>query len=459
VLRRVSSIGRTPAGGLRTACRVLLLGLCLQATGCGEAFVVGDARPTSARGANLIVVSIDTLRADRLGSYGYDRPTSPALDAMAARGVRFASAVADSSWTVPSHITLFTGLAPTAHGVTSDQMRLDEGIPTLAEVLGQAGYRSYAYTAGRYMDRRYGFDQGFEVYDDAEKDLETTLDLGRRVIESSAPGEPYFLFLHTYDVHCPYDPPERYSAMFRTRPAQDWIETEGRCGNPDYNRMKLTRGQVRFLSDQYDAGIRAADDALGEFFAFLDARDELANTVLVLLSDHGEEFAEHGQIGHGETLFIEVLQVPLIVVAPGLAPRAVSQHVVLADVMPTLLGLLELPAPAMNGASLIPLMRGDREWARTDVFSELDRKVQLRSLLRGRDHLVMNVTRDSAWWFNHAVDPAEQRPLPLQGGTLGGELREQLLAHDASIPRPERVLTADIPEEARERLRALGYVE
>jgi arylsulfatase A-like enzyme len=181
--------------------------------------------------------------------------------------------------------------------------------------------------------------------------------------------------------------------------------------------------------------------------------------MLVLLSDHGEEFAEHGQIGHGETLFIEVLRVPLIFVSPGLASRVVSQHVSLADVMPTLLGLLELPAPVMTGESLVPLMRGQAGWHRTDVFSELDRKVQLRSLLRGRDHLVMNVTRDRAWWFNLAFDPVEHRPLPIQGATLGAELREQLLAHDASIPRPQRVLTAEIPEEARERLRALGYVE
>jgi arylsulfatase A-like enzyme len=184
--------------------------------------------------------------------------------------------------------------------------------------------------------------------------------------------------------------------MFRTRPPQDWVETAGRCGNPDFNRMKLTRGQVQFLSDQYDAGIRAADDQLAEFFAFLEDRDELADTVLVVLSDHGEEFAEHGQIGHGETLFIEVLKVPLIVVAPGLGPRTVSQHVSLADVMPTLLDLLEIAAPAMTGDPLASLVKGDGSWARTDVFSELDRKVQLRSVLRGRDHLVMNVTRDRA---------------------------------------------------------------
>jgi arylsulfatase A-like enzyme len=219
--------------------------------------------------------------------------------------------------------------------------------------------------------------------------------------------------------------------------------------------MSLTPGQVRFLSDQYDAGVRAADDQLRTFFHFLEERGALDRTLLVLLSDHGEEFYEHGQIGHEKTLFIESLRVPLIFAGAGIAPATIPEAVGLVDVMPTLLELAGIEAPAMQGQSLVSRMRSEGSPLSVPRYSELDRDVRLRSLLLKDHHLIVNLDRGVVKLFDLGTDPLENNNLRRSGD----DLETMLTDHLEHLSGPERVPTESLSERKLEELRALGYVD
>jgi arylsulfatase A-like enzyme len=463
----------------RIAFAIALAGVCAL---CGCA----DREPAAAAPYNLILISIDTLRADRLGAYGYERDTSPTLDALAARGVLFETVIAESSWTLPSHVTLFTGLPPSFHGVTKPNHKLRMGMTTLTEVLQQHGYHTFGVTGGVFLKPSFAISQGFDRYHLNPVDFPAALTLALRVLSKLGPGEPFFWFIHTYDVHCPYDPPAPYAEMFDSGSPEDQIDTRGRCGNPEYNRMSLTPGQARFISDRYDAGIRYADDLLKSFLEKLDAMGRLENTLITVLSDHGEEFLEHGQIGHRNTLFMESLRVPWIVAGPGIEPRVVTQTAGLADVMPTLLDLLGIPSPPVKGVSLRPFMEGGapeegaaQAEAGRAVFSENQWGAKLYSGVFGDYHLIAtrkrakgtetpgesseipeDVTYQLYAW---RADPLEATDLlgtaPDRDRQLRSALDEQMkrLAYARSRNQPQKAPAPS--DEELDRLRALGYVD
>jgi arylsulfatase A-like enzyme len=357
-------------------------------------------------------------------------------------------------------MTLMTGLYPTSHGVTLKAKVLLPKIPTLGQVLREKGYRLYANTCGAFVHGGHGFDRGFEIYDNQMKPLDDTLSQAQTWIEGLKPGEGYFAFLHTFDVHCPYDPPSKYRLMFHTRPMEDQLETRGKCGDTHYNKMSLSSGQVGFLSDMYDADIRAADEALGTFFRFLETRGAFKNTVVILLSDHGEEFKEHGRIGHERTLYIESLMVPLIIAAPGLKPRVVQDGVGLADVMPTVLEMLGIESPPVEGRSLLPLMVGSgRSWREQPLFSELDRHIRLRSIAHDQYHLIINTTKGKRELYNLKTDPTEQSNLIHGLPDKAEDLEEMLGVHFDNLSKPQKSLDRTLSTEQIEKLRSLGYVD
>jgi hypothetical protein len=208
-------------GGIRDHSRRLprsaVLGLvALLALGGG---CTGGREPQDAAvPKNLILISIDTLRADRLGAYGYDRPTSPAMDALALRGVRLETAIAESCWTLPSHVTLLSGLPPALHDVTVPTRKVSADVPLLAEVLRENGFRTIGLTAGRFLAKRFGFDRGFEHFDDDGLSFQRALaEAGNRIAGMDS-AERFFVFIHTYDIHCPYDPPRDATGI---RPSGD----------------------------------------------------------------------------------------------------------------------------------------------------------------------------------------------------------------------------------------------
>lgn len=408
---------------------------------------------------HLILVSIDTLRADRLSSYGYDRPTSPALDRLAAQGVLFEEVVAESSWTLPAHVTLLSGLRPESHGVVLPELRVGPGTALLAEVLGDAGFRSFGGTEGAFVGRRYGFARGFERFDDAQGSLRETLRDARGFLSRLGEDERGFVFVHTYAVHCPYDEGDKSDARFRS-PDAEFVETDGRCGNPHFNAMELRPGEVRHVSDCYDAGIRAMDDVLGEFLAWLDTEGLAAESLVAVTSDHGEELGEHGRIGHEGTLFREVLFVPWILTGPGLAAQRVGLPVGLGDVMPTLLELLGEPVPpGLDGRSLAGILGNGRTHTGGPRRSSLRWNRRLDSLLTDEHHLLVD-EETGAMELYLRTDVREQEDLAERLPELARDLRGLLDAQPRPVPRPGAAepvgaVTAD----ELERLRALGYVE
>jgi arylsulfatase A-like enzyme len=423
----------------------------------GGALAGTFAPALGAEPANVLLISVDTLRSDRLGCYGYDRPTSPGIDALARRGVRFENVITESSWTLPSHMTLFTGLVPTTHGVTTEERRLPDEIGTWPETLRDAGYRTAAYTDGGMIDGRFGFARGFETYDDRPKDPRLTLYRGLKFVESAPSDQPWFLFLHTYAVHCPYDPPDEYAQRFRTVGPADTLAVEGKCGNNFFNALRRTPAQDRFLSDQYDAGIRAVDEHLRAFFEELESRGVFDDTWIVLLSDHGEELGEHGRIGHERTLHIETLRVPWIVTGPGLSPGVVREAVGLVDFVPTFGELLGLPARASQGISRVAAMRTPgRAGESAPRFSELDRHVRLRSLVDDGRHLILGLDGGAVGFFELATDPWERTNL---GAKSSAPWEARLRQHFDELPLPAASATTAMPPELVEELKALGYVQ
>lgn len=404
------------------ALALLLLG-CLVA--CGEA---EDPRP------DLILISIGGLRADRVGAYGETRATSPGLDALAARGALFERVVAESSGTLPSHVTLLTGLHPATHGVQDPARALGPQTRTLAELLRAAGYHTVGLTGGGRVGRRNGLDRGFDVFNDVRRGLPRLLRQAGRYL-SEADGQPVFLFLYAVDLGCPYAPSDAYEGRFAS-PGAEEVDVVGRCDS-DFNELGLTPGQARFLSDRYDESIRELDDTLGGFLA------EVEDAVVLVTSDHGLAFLEHGEIGSERSLHGEVLRVPLVIAAPDLAPARIGAAAGLVDVAPTLLELAGAAIPEdLEGRSLVPLLGGgESPDGDAPRFSELAGPPALQSVMTRDHHLIVDAATGEARLFDLESDPGESRDVASEQPRELESLRAALERfHAGRTPRPtERV--------------------
>jgi arylsulfatase A-like enzyme len=319
---------------------------------------------------DLVLVVIDTLRADHLGAYGYGRPTSPHIDALAARGARFDSAWAAAPWTLPSIMSIQTSRYPSSHRVENDGLKLAPDIPTLAATLRAAGYATAGFVSHIYASRLFGFDRGFERFDDfgvsqpgyrLEAGLEPRAD---RVVDAAlawlrAQGHrPVFLFVHLFDPHWPYDPPASYRALFPDDyrgPLDATYDSISKFQDP---LVPLPEDYRSFLVDRYDGEIRFTDDQVGRLLQGVDRSGREGRAWIVLTADHGEEFKEHGSMGHGRALYEEVIHVPLIVAAPGDRPSRIDTPVSGIDLFPTLAAIAgAAPPPGLQGRSLLPLLR------------------------------------------------------------------------------------------------------
>jgi arylsulfatase len=418
-----------------------------------------------------VLVSIDTLRADMLGCYGYARPTSPALDALAARGVLFERAFSPAPWTLPAHTSLLTGLQPSRHGVVSHGVALAAGIPTLAEVLEARGFFTAGIVNSHNLGDRYGLHRGYASYD-------YVLEQERRVAPSQVealalrwlerdPPEPFFLFLHFYDVHSDYRALPRYGRLFARAYDGPVDGSTQQLRRVRRGELELGPGAAGRLADLYAAGIRQMDDGLARLLASLDEHGLLDDTLLVVTSDHGEEFLEHGGVLHGRTQFDEVLRVPLVLSGPGLPRgRRVSEPVSLIDVLPTVLALLGVPAPEdLDGLDLRPLWTGGASAALRDraFFGEADHGNQpddrTRSVRRGRFKLILDRPTGESRLYDLVADPRETRDVSAEHPVEAAALRRELDDHlERTTPRTPPVPLPDLERDDVERLRALGYL-
>ncbi len=318
----------------------------------------------SQRPERVVLITIDTLRADYVGSYGAKSARTPTLDRLAASGVRFATAISPTPMTMPSHASIMTGLDPTRHGVHSNaKFRLDDGIPTLAEQFQAHGFATAAFISSVVLDRRYGLARGFDTYDDrmgfrrniegatggyAERSADEVVDATLRWLDS-APSR-FFLWVHFYDPHGSYDPPKG----FRPRQAAPTGSPE-EIGTLEYAKQvfpPLYAGEIYF-----------ADTELGRLLRVLNRKFSDDRTLLVVTSDHGESLGEHNELTHTLTVYDATQKVPLLIKGPAVPRgRVVDSQVRLVDVTPTILSLSGLPAiDRTTGQDLRPWISGERE--------------------------------------------------------------------------------------------------
>jgi arylsulfatase A-like enzyme len=429
---------------------------------------------------NLVLISIDSLRADRLGCYGAERDTSPAIDRLAADGMRFETAVAPTSWTLPSHVTMLTGLSIPAHRVTGPERRIDPARTLLAEHLARLGYQTAGFVSAPFMASSYGFDRGFSVYRnfvssaaaahppplewhrDSHADETAPQVIGAALEwleERDSSAAPFFLFVHLWDVHYDYIPPEPYDAIFDP-------DYQGDLNVRDYSfnrtiNADLPERDLQHLRALYDGEIRWLDSQLAPLLDALRERSDSGRTLISLVSDHGEEFFEHGGKAHWRTLFEESVRVPWILRYPGVIPAAatIGGVVSLEDVAPTLLGLLGAPPlPEASGRNLSRQVRSRRP-VRTPVLLNLGRT----AALRGPSWKVIAPRRGAPLYYDLEQDPRELDPQPARRFAPGAaRLLEERMAAERrrakSLPR-EGSEPAALEPALREKLRELGYIE
>ena len=388
-------------------------------------------------GPNLLLISIDTLRADRVGAYTAGLDTTPALDRLARAGVLCRDASAPSPYTLPSHATLLSGQFPSVHGVVANERRFAATrTTTLAEILGRAGYTTRAFTSGGFVNAAFGFDRGFEGFSHVDPLRERDSHAFRRLAEKhgvelaerlldeqgfagverwlrARRGERFFLFLHTYTVH-DYDVSQRYVRCAELGCARPPVSPRTGTAEEAAAFTPEMRAHVLHL---YDAALRYTDERLGALFALLDELGLGANTLIVVTSDHGEEFFEHGALQHGRTLYEELLSVPLILGGAGLAPRELVRPAMLVDVVPTVLARLGLSCPEhVQGVDLL-----GRAWPARPIWSEVDdrfahkyalREEQGRKTIHGPTTSGIQFPNERAWeLFDLVRDPREERDL------------------------------------------------
>jgi choline-sulfatase len=392
---------------------------------------------------NVLLITLDTTRADRLGCYGYAAAKTPNLDALARAGVLFRNVYAPVPLTLPSHCSIMTGLAPLRHGVHNNgSYVLGPEHATLAEMLGAEGFRTAAFVASFSVDSRFGIGQGFTHYDDSfqagqpfkpvnsERRADAVAARFSSWLDGQA-GELFFAWVHFFDPHLPYRPPAPYDREFADNP--------------------------------YDGEVAFMDEAVGTVVGRIRAKGLVDRTLVVVAGDHGEAFGEKVETGHGVFLYDQTMRVPLILCAPGRIPggRSVAPRVRLTDIMPTVLDMLGLPVPAgIDGESLVPLAAGKKGSDR-DVYIETfyPREnygwSELVGLVSERWKYIRAPRPEL---YDLAADPAETRNLATASGSvaagLGRKLEALVRAGAGVAGGSARVLTA----EEEERLRSLGYV-
>lgn len=428
---------------------------------------------------NVILIGIDTLRADHLGIYGYNRPTSPHIDALARGGMLFRKCFSQAPFTAPSFMSLMTSRYPTYHGITNNfqpcgdnrarAYTLDPDIPTLASVLRENGYRTGAFADGGNMHGKIGFSRGFDYYGEPRQD---TIDESALANSSRAPvfhgpipakeiflwlkefkKENFFLFLHTYAVHSPWLVPMMYKEMFgsASRYAKDTSMSDL---NSYISFLKNTasefkNGDKEALSDYialYDGAIRYADDFVGKLISVLDTLGILDTTILIFTSDHGEEFFEHGALGHGQ-LYNELLHVPLIVKIPGFGrSETVSRQVRSIDIMPTILELTRIKAGIpMHGASLLDSRNEDHDRvviAETEPVGYAVQKENTKHIYYAHARSPKAESRGIGELYDVASDPGEKNNIAERDLNKVGEMftvfENEL--HRLPLPRPKRTI-------------------
>jgi arylsulfatase len=434
---------------------------------------------------NLILITIDTLRADHLGCYGYPRDTSPSVDGLAKQSVVFTHCVTQATATAASHASIFTSLYPPAHGVTHNSLSLSPEIPSLIGVLEKNNYRTGAFVSSIVMGSLRGLDQGFQIYDDIlesrELNREDAYERPADLTTSAAldwiqygGNKRFFAWIHYIDPHGAYYPPEQYRGLFV---GDQWYREgdELPAGSIHYPQHAIPAYQIlsehrdpAYYVAQYDAEIRFVDDQVGRLLRHLEEAGLLSNTVIVITSDHGETLAEREYyFSHGIRTYDDQALIPLIMYFPDRAQHTeISAQVRAIDIMPTVLDRLGVGIDAtVHGQSLMPLVRGDDDYSGGPalIFSESGKELydvdlgSQRSLRTPKRKYIRNSRDETEELYNLEDDPLERTNLAATDSMTAAEMGKLFDAQARGIQQA-KTLERKHSEEEIKKMESLGYI-
>lgn len=405
-----------------------------------------DVERGAAAGFNVVLITLDTLRADHLRCYGYQGVETPTLDGLATEGVRFVDAVTSVPMTLPSHCTIFTGMYPPRHGVRDNgTYRLVASTETLAERLNSAGYATAAFVGSFVLDKRYGLDQGFDVYNDEststtprpgmpsgvpERTGDAVVDSAIRWLDeydAARPRRPFFMWVHLFDAHTPYEPPEPFKTRYATNP--------------------------------YDGEIAFADAQVGRLLRRLGELKLLEKAIVVAVGDHGEGLGEHNETTHSFLIYESTMRVPLIFWSPPVIPKGQvvdDRLVATVDVMPTLLDLLGLDSPDCDGTSLLRSHDPGRVVYMETISPQLN--LGWSPLFGSRRHHDKFIDAPTPEYYNLAADPGELTNLVAKRTGEAETLSNLLTALIDSFPSIDTTASVALDDETKRKLEALGYL-
>lgn len=427
--------------------------------------------PAPAPPRRILLVTIDTLRADALSCYRAQTPGTPAIDALAGDSVVFHQARSAAPWTLPSLASAMTGVSPQVHLATQLWDRVPDRLTTIAEVLRRAGYRTAALVSSPLLRRAAHLDQGFQEYT-AFPGETGTKPADPDQLAGTASGwirkqsqEKYFLWLHFYDPHTPYEPPAAYLQGMEPPPGMRRDLTVDEHLAIRLRKHDPSPAEREWIRQLYRAEVRWVDAAVGSLIADLKRSGQYEDTLIVLLSDHGDELWDHGLVGHGHTLYEELLRVPFLVKLPGPSRRGdVETPVSIASLAATILDLAGKPFPAGYPAarSLTPLLRGETVVPEPLLSTGLQRVEEKTALLFGGFKLIRGETRGRLELYDLARDPTETADLAASNPEKTAEGAKLLDGFQAESDRDRKSLgirreRAPLDPEAEKRLRSLGY--
>jgi arylsulfatase A-like enzyme len=432
----------------------------------------GQQTGSSQEDFNIVLITIDTLRADHLSCYGYERNTSPNIDKIAEKGIVFHNAVAPSSWTAPSMVSLFTSVYPVNHGVVHGiggkwnprkQEVFSEELITLTEILKSKGYTTFGVASNLHLSRKLGFGRGFDYFEclsflPASPVNEVVFEWEKAIKKSNK----FFLWVHYFDPHSPYIPRTPWVDHYTSRSLTQKLNFPKKTFSQIKQLIPRFRADPQMLENLvalYDSEIHYVDYYLGKLIRKLDLDQ---NSLMIISSDHGEEFLDHGQLGHGNNLYRETINVPLIVKLPdSLEKKTVGEYVNLIDIMPTILESVDATLPEQilgksfwnNEKTLLAGGTSDYN------FSELDTEKLIKTIITPQWKYVYNYENKKEQLFNISVDPMEQNDLSDKEREQCNRLKEKLsnwVAQSKKYPPVENPVGLS-PDE-KEKLKNLGYI-
>lgn len=419
------------------------------------------------RAENVVLIVVDTLRADHLSVYGYERNTSPGLERWAERGMVFDQAFATSSWTLPTFGSILTGLWPAQHsagarlekGKKWRRAPLDPSVTTLPEILKASGLTTGAIVNNAFLRPHFGAARGFDTYDyEKGRKAEVVVDLSKTWLSANE-FEPFFLMLHLIDPHLPYEPPEEYLGMFGEVP-QGAMAATGRSKIVK-QLSTLTEEDRAHLESRYDEEIAYVDHELDRLLTHMERLGLLDRTLVILTSDHGEELFEHGGFEHGHSMYQEVLRVPLMLWGPGVPVGRRETPVSVVDIPPTIYEAIGAVAePSLPGVSLRDAVRHERTGKPREILAQNTLwGREKKALIAWPYKMVLEPLQGRRRLFDLTNDPLERNDLAGEKPSIAKELERRLQDRLAAIESNPIPMESEITPEVEEELRALGYLD